>query len=77
MAACIGRRDFITLAAWPLAALAQQPATPMIGYLSARSPDECSGWRHIEGPPKPRFRTFQVCPKDLRAALRQAEGAED
>jgi hypothetical protein len=23
----------------------------------------------------PRFRTFQVCPKDLRAALRQAGGA--
>jgi hypothetical protein len=31
--------------------------------------------RHIEGQaaPTPRFRTFQVCPKDLRAALRQAE----
>jgi hypothetical protein len=27
--------------------------------------------------PTPRFRTFQVCPKDLRAALRQAGGAED
>ena len=24
-----------------------------------------------------RFRTFQVCPKDLRAALRQADAAED
>jgi hypothetical protein len=28
-------------------------------------------------PSTPRFRTFQVCPKDLRAALRQAEAAED
>jgi hypothetical protein len=40
----VRRRTFIaglgSAAAWPLVARGQQPATPLVGYMSARSPED-------------------------------------
>jgi putative ABC transport system substrate-binding protein len=65
------RRYFIAglagaAAAWPVAARAQQPAMPVIGYLDTRSPDAVVG----------RLRAFRQDLKDTGYVERENVGIE-
>jgi putative ABC transport system substrate-binding protein len=80
MASYIGRRKFLATllggaAAWPLAARAQQPAVPVVGFLSVRSPGESAS---VEAAFRQGLREQgYVEGQNLHIAFRWAEGHYD
>ena len=73
------RREFISLfgsaAAWPLIARAQQPAMPVIGFLSSRSPGESASI--VEAFRQGLRETGFIEGQNLGIAFRWAEGRYD
>jgi putative ABC transport system substrate-binding protein len=80
MASHIERRKFLATlggaaAAWPLAARAQQPAVPVVGFLSVRSPGESAS---VEAALRQGLREQgYVEGQNLHIAFRWAEGRYD
>ena len=71
------RREFITLlggaaAAWPFAVQAQQPAMPIIGYMSARSPEDTV--QVLEAFHKGLGEGGFVCDRNVKVVYRWARG---
>ena len=77
----IGRREFITLlggaAAWPVAALAQQPTTRIIGWLSLRSADTSTEKSNLAAFRQGLNQTGYVEGRNLTIEFRFADGNYD
>jgi hypothetical protein len=74
------RREFVTLlggtgAAWPLAARAQQPAMPLIGFLSSLSASVTS--KRISSFGEELSETGYTVGRDVTVEARLAEGQDD